>query len=94
MGGGNAMICDVFAGRFRQEDRNSDDLNLEEMTVLSPKYFELAQSKEGNSGLYTLMAAHVLRNRTATGDFVKQPQSLVAEKAFPVVTKDDFPIGS
>lgn len=94
MGGGNAMICEVFAGRFRQEDRNSDDLNLEEMTVLSPKYFELAQSKDGNSGLYTLMAAHVLRNRTATGDFVKQPQSLVAEKTFPVVTKDDFPIGS
>ena len=94
MGGGNAMICEVFAGRFRQEGRNSDDIHLEEMTVLSPKYFELGQSKDGSAGLYTVMAAHVLRTRPSSGDLVKQPQSLLAETTFPVVTQDDFPIGN
>jgi Fe-S-cluster containining protein len=94
MTGGNPMVCEVFAGRFRQEDRDSDELNLEDMTVMSPKYFELGQSNDGNSGLYTLMAAHLLRNRISTGDLSKQPQSLTTEKTFPVVTKDDFPIGN
>ncbi len=94
MSGGNAMICEVFAGRFRQEDRDSDGLNLEDMTVMSPKYFELGRPNDGNPGLYTLMAAHLLRNRTSTGDLSKQPQSLATEKTFPVVTQDDFPIGN
>jgi Fe-S-cluster containining protein len=92
--GGTAMICEVFGGRFRQKERSSDDVNLEDMTVMSTKYFEFGQSHDGRPGLYTLMAAHLLRNRTTTGDLAKQPQTLNAEKTFPVVTKDDFPIGN
>ena len=35
---------------------------------MSPKYFELGGRQNSDDGLYTLLAIHLLRNRTASGD--------------------------
>ena len=92
MPSGNAMICEVFAGRFRQQQQSAYELDLEDMSVMSPKYFELSGDlNEGQDGLYTLLSAHLLRNRLADGDLSRQPNPLAVEKTYPVVTKDDFP---
>ena len=92
MPSGNAMLCEVFAGRFRQQQRSADELDLEDMKVLSPKYFELAGLRnESEDGLYTLLAVHLLRNQIADGDLARHPNPLSIEKTYPVVTKDDFP---
>ncbi len=91
MPSGHAMICEVFAGRFRQQERTTTDIPLEDMSIMSPKYFELGGRQSQDDGLYTILAAHLLRNRTASGDLAKQPTPLSAEKTYPVVTKDDFP---
>ena len=89
---GNAMICEVFAGRFRQQQRSSDELDLQDMNIMSPKYFDLAGRRSDNrDGLFTLLAAHLLRNRTASGDLAQRPNPLSIEKTYPVVTKGDFP---
>jgi hypothetical protein len=92
MPSGNAMVCEVFAGRFRQQQRSADELDLEDMNVMIPKYFELAGLRnESGDGLYTLLAVHLLRNRISDGDLARHPNPLAVEKTYPVVTKDDFP---
>ncbi len=91
MPSGNAMICEVFAGRFRQQERSTADVQLEDMSVMSPKYFALGGRATSDDGLFTLLAVHLLRNRTSSGDLAKQPTPLSAEKTYPVVTKEDFP---
>ena len=91
MPSGHAMICEVFAGRFRQQERTTTDIPLEDMSIMSPKYFELGGRRNSDDGLYTLLAIHLLRNRTASGDLAKQPTPLSAERTYPVVTRDDFP---
>ena len=91
MPSGHAMICEVFAGRFRQQERTTTDIPMEDMSIMSPKYFELGGRQSADDGLYTLLAIHLLRNRTASGDLAKQPTPLSSEKTYPVVTRDDFP---
>lgn len=91
MPSGNAMICEVFAGRFRQQERTTADIPLEDMSIMSPKYFELGGRQNSEDGLYTLLAIHLLRNRTASGDLARNPTPLSTEKTYPVVTKHDFP---
>ena len=87
---GAPMLCDVFIGRYRQDPEASKDRKMESMALMVPKYFELNAAPGGGDGLFTMAAAHVLRNSTADGDLLKNPVPLAAETVYPVTTPEHF----
>ena len=88
---GTNMFCEVFLGRLRQEPEAGEDMKLENMSVMSRKYFELNDGRASGGGLFTIMSAHLLRNATGDRDLVKQPVPLRQEQTLPVVRQSDFP---
>ena len=88
---GSAMFCEVFTGRLRQQPDAWEGMKLESMRLMSPKYFDLNESRAGADGLFTITSVHILRNETGDGDIAKHAAPLSAEKTYPVVTHDDFP---
>ena len=91
LGDGSNMFCEIFLGRLRQGPQVKTEFNTMPMATLSPKYFELNEGSGADKGLYTILAAHLLRNATSTGDLANQPAPLHLEKNYPVVSRDDFP---
>ncbi len=91
LSGGTNMFCEIFLGRLRQEPEAEKGLKMEQMAVMSPKYFELNDGAGSDGGQYTVMSAHLLRNATSDGDLAKQPTPLRSEKTYPVVNQADFP---
>ncbi len=87
---GRPMFCGVVTGRYRQEPKALQGLQLASMQQMSPKYFEVTQDRGGGEGSYTIMSAHVLRH-TRHDDLVKRPIPLSAEKTYPVITRAEFP---
>ncbi len=91
LSGGTNMFCEIFLGRLRHEPEAAKGLKLEQMGVMSPKYFELNNGAGSDGGQYTITSAHLLRNSTSDGDLTKQPLPLRSEKTYPVVGQVDFP---
>jgi len=88
---GTNMFCEIFLGRLRQQPEAGEDMQLQNMSVMSRKYFELNASRASGGGLFTIMSAHLLRSATGDRDLVKQPIPLQREKEYPVVRQADFP---
>jgi len=88
---GTPMFCEIFNGRLRQRPQDREGMTLEQMEMMSPKYFELNDADDGVAGRFTIMSAHVLRQIAEDGSMPERPVPLAEETRFPVVGKDDFP---
>ena len=88
---GARMFCEIFLGRLRQQPEAGESMKLENMGVMSRKYFELNNAGTSGGSLYTIMSAHLLRNTMGNQDLTKQPVPLQREKTLPVVGQADFP---
>ena len=91
MGSGTKMFCEIFLGRLRQEPGAQHGMELQKLSVMAPKYFQLNDGPGLDDGQYTIMSAQLLRHSTSEGDLRKKPAPLRFEKDYPVVTQSDFP---
>ena len=88
---GTPMFCEVFSGRYRQQSAGAKGLRLEQMRVMSGKYFALNDSRPGRASLFTITSAHILRHATSDDDIAKRLIPLTTEQQYPVVTQEHFP---
>lgn len=91
---GTPMFCEVFSGRVRQQPEAVEGMRLEQMRVMSGKYFALNDPRAGRAALFTITAVQILRHATASDDIAKRLVPLTAERRYPVVTQEDFPSSS